>query len=93
MTLDGTISNLSAAAIFLAAFVLGGNWIEHRWNPRPPLDRYRKDGGIPLVGFWNVFDESKFTPEAIEFHRRRLRATPIFLSIFALVWVVLDLIW
>jgi hypothetical protein len=93
MTLNGTISNHLVGLVFLVAFAVGSNWIERRRNPRPPWSRYRKDGGIPLVAFWNMFDESKFTPEAIEFHRRRLLAIPVLLAVFALGWLILDLIW
>ena len=93
MKLNGTIESLPAFVTLLVTLFVGGNWIEARRNPRPPLSRYHKDGGTPWVAFWNVFDESKFTPEAIEYHRRRLRSIPAFLLIFALGWLILDLIW
>jgi len=59
----------------------------------PPRSRYRRDGGVPWVGFWNLFDESVFTPEAIEFHRRRLLAIPFIIAGFVLGWIILDSIW
>jgi hypothetical protein len=93
MKIDGTIGSSVAFGLFLAAFVLGGNWLEARRNPRPPITNYRKDGGMPWVAFWNLFDESKFTPQAIEFHRRRLRAIPILLAAFAVGWLILDFVW
>jgi len=93
MKLDGTISNPWVFISFLAAFVLGANWIESKRNPRQPLGRYRRNGRMPFVGFWNLFDPTVFTPEAIEHHRRRLRAIPFFILAFAVGWVVLDLLW
>jgi hypothetical protein len=91
MQLDGSISNLPAGLVFLAVFVVGGNWLERKNNPPPA--KYRKDGGLPWIGFWNLFDESKFTPEAIEYHRRRLRSMPYFIAAFVLGWILVDLIW
>ena len=93
MTLNGSITNLPAFIAFLAVLVLGGNWIEAKRNPMPPWERYRKDGRQPWVAFWNLFDDSVFTPEAIEFHRRRLKAIPVFAAVFALGWLILDAIW
>ena len=94
MTLDGTISNGPAALGFLAIFVIGGNWIHARWNPAPPPEKYRKDGRTSSwIGFWNLFDESTFTPDAIEYHRRRLVAIPFLLMAFATGWLILDSIW
>ena len=93
VTLNGTISNIPAGIAFLVIFVLGGNWIEARRNPMPPRSRYRRDGGTPWVAFWNLFDESTFTPEAIEFHRNRLLAIPFVIAALAIGWVILDWIW
>ena len=59
----------------------------------PPQSRYRRDGGTPWVAFWNLFDSSTFTPEAIEFHRRRLLAIPFLLVAFFAGWLLLDWIW
>ena len=92
MKLDGQIQNAVIGIAFLVIFVPGNIWLQGRWNPRPPPDRYRKDDGL-FVTFWNLFDESKFTPEAIEYHRRALRAMPLTVLAFAVGWVVLDSIW
>jgi hypothetical protein len=91
MKLDGSISSLPAGVVFIAAFVILVNWIA--WKRNPPPAKYRKDGGLPFVGFWNLFDESKFTPEAVEYHRRRLRSIPVTLGALVIGWVLFDLIW
>jgi hypothetical protein len=93
MPLDGQINNSVAFWGWLAAFVVGANWHAARTNPRPPLSRYRKDGGLPWVAFWNLFDSDKFTPEAIEFHRRTIRSIPLYLGVFAAGWLLLDMLW
>ena len=93
MKLNGTVESLPAFVVFIAAYVLAANLIEHKRNPRPPLAKYRKDGGVHWVGFWNLFDESIFTAEAIEFHRRRLLFVPFALVALVVGWLILDLIW
>jgi len=93
MVLNGEVGSTPAFLAFLAIFLLGGNWIERRLNPMPPQSRYRRDGTTPWVAFWNLFDESVFTPEAIEFHRRRLISIPCFLAAFVAGWLLLDWIW
>ena len=93
MKLDGTIGNLWVAGVFIVAFGIGASWVEARRNPQPPLERYRRDGRAPWVAFWNLFDESVFTPEAVQYHRRLLQAIPVVAFGFALGWVILDLLW
>jgi hypothetical protein len=34
---------------------------------------YVQPGKLPIVAFWNLFDEKRFTAEAIAYHRRMLR--------------------
>ena len=82
-----------ASVVYVAAFVILGNLILARLNPRPPTERYRLDGGTPWVAFWNLFDKTVFTPEAIDYHRRTLVAIPVVLGTFVFGWLLLGLIW
>ena len=93
MKIDGQISNSAALVAFIAILVIGGNWVLMRWNPRPPTSRYRKDGGPGFVAFWNMFDESIFTAEAIEYHRKLFRALPVALVAMVALWLAFDLFW
>lgn len=45
-------------------------------RPKRP-ENYTQPGKLPLVGFWNVFDRSRFTEEGIAYHRRALRWTAL----------------
>jgi hypothetical protein len=94
MHLDGSIGNAPAAIAGLVAFVALGSWFERRWNPMPPPERYQRDPKrLPLIAFWNMLDETRWTSEGVAFHRKRMIFT--FWAVIAFVggWLVLDSIW
>ena len=94
MALDGRIESEVAFWVWGAVLVFGGNWLHDRWNPRPPRELYRKDGGFPWAPwFWEVYDESKYTAEAIEYHRRSRKAWPVAFATLVASYLLLDLIW
>jgi len=92
MKLDGSIDNPVAIFALLAVVTVGAYWLNSR-APRPPTAQYRKDGGIPWVTFWNMFDTERFTPQAIAYHKWILRMTPLVLLAFVLGLLLLDLVW
>lgn len=94
MTLDGSISSPVAGIAFFALFLVGANWLERRWNPQPPRERYlRRPDEVPLVAFWNLLSTEKWTDEGIRFHKRRMLFIPVALLGFAGMWLLADLIW
>jgi hypothetical protein len=92
MRLNGSISNPVPIYVLMVVVTVGAYWLNAK-APRPPIARYRKDGGIPWVALWNMFDKTRFTPEAIAYHRWILKRTPLFLLAFLLGLFLLDLIW
>ena len=93
MTVDGVVTNGTAVWVSLAAFATAVTLVESKRNPRPPLGRYRRDGKFPWVATWNLFSETTFTPEAIRYHRRLVLAIPVYFSLLALGWLLLDYLW
>jgi hypothetical protein len=94
MRLDGTINNMPVALTCLIGFVICGIWFERRWNPMPPPERYQRDPKrLPLVAFWNLLDESRWTPEGVTFHRKRMLFSFWTIVVFACGWLLLDTIW
>jgi hypothetical protein len=94
MRLDGTIANTPVGLTVLAVFVVLGNWFERRWNPMPPRERYQRDPNrVPIVAFWNLFDERRWTAEGIAFHRRRMVFAFWAVLVFGCGWLLLDSIW
>ena len=60
--------NEALAWYILIAVILIGAVVTH---PKKP-ENYTQPGKLPLVGFWNVFDPTRFTEEGIAYHRRTL---------------------
>ena len=92
MRLNGSISNSVPIYVLMAVVTVGAYWLNAK-APRPPTARYRKDGGIPWVSFWNLLDTKRFTPEAVAYHKRILKTMPLFLLAFLLGLLLHDLIW
>lgn len=93
LVLDGSIDQPILSWAYIVGFLVVGNWIAFKRNPRPPVARYRKDGGVPWIAPWNLFDESKLTPEAIAYNRRSIRVVMILFFTFLGGWLVLDWLW
>ena len=89
---NGSINNSVAIYVLLAIVTVGAYWVNSK-APRPPTARYRKDGGIPWVAFWNMLDAKRFTPEAIAYHKWILKRAPLFLLAYLLGLNVLDHLW
>ena len=53
--------------LLLAAWVILG-LVRVGLKPKP----YTLPGKLPIVAFWNLFDETRFTPEALAYHKRML---------------------
>ena len=94
MRLDGHIGNTPAAIAGLVAFVILDNRFERHWNPMPPPERYQGDPTrIPLIAFWNMFDETRWTAEGVTFHRKRMIFTFGAVGMLLAGWLLLDSIW
>ena len=94
MTLDGKIGSRSVFYVLLALLSGISIWLERRWNPQPPRERYLRNPDDALViAFWNVFSSKKWTEEGLTFHRKRLLFIPMFLGAFFLEWLVIDWLW
>jgi hypothetical protein len=70
------MSESTAAYGLVAAFVIGLVLTA----PKKP-ENYTHPGKLPLVGFWNLFDSSRFTEEGIAYHRRLLRWTALWAGV------------
>ena len=89
----GTIAGWAGFA-YVAAWLTLGNLLEARWNPKPPRERYMKDpNGWPLISFWNMFDQKKWTEEGIRYHEKRMLATIVAVPAFILGWLILGWIF
>lgn len=93
MVLDDTIQNHVALYAYFGIFALTWHFIVLKRNPRPPRSRYRRDGKTPWVAFWNLFDESVFTPEAIKYHRGIVKSMPLFVMSFLVTYFLVAQIW
>jgi hypothetical protein len=92
LELDGEIGSIPAFFAFIFAFMIVGNWISFKINPRPPLDRYARKG-LPMVAFWNVFSSSKWTPEALRYHKKGCAFAFCALLAFLTGYFFLDLVF
>jgi hypothetical protein len=49
---------------------------------------YVHPGKLPIVAVWNVFDETRFTQEGIEYHRRVIRFMGQTLVVFVVALIL-----
>ena len=87
LVLDGSIDQPFLGLVYIIGFLAAGIWIAIKRNPRPPVARYRKDGGVPWIAPWNLFDESKLTPEAIAYNRQSARLVVTLILAFIDGWL------
>lgn len=90
MRLDGSVSNTIVLWAYVIGFVVVGNLVAAKVNPKPKNYVRR---GLPVVAFWNVFSLEKWTPEGVRYHKRALIFAMPAVIAFVLGYVILDLIW
>lgn len=59
---------MSVFYVLMAGWMIVGFF---RVGRRPK--NYVHPGKLPIVGVWNMFDETRFTEDGIEYHRRLIR--------------------
>lgn len=84
------IDNSIVMVAYLLAFVVVGNLIHARINPRPSNYVRR---GLPIITPWNVFSDEKWTPEGLRYHKRLLALMAPTLAVFVIGYLFLGIIW